>query len=78
MNGHSTPPTRDVVTSPPAETSEHSPCKESAKLSSAKRELLQKYRPLIHQLDREVVADLNPAEQEILIDLLGRIQARRL
>lgn len=37
--------------------------------------LLHEFRPKIHQLDRDVVADLSAAEQGLLIDLLARIQA---
>jgi DNA-binding MarR family transcriptional regulator len=36
------------------------------------------FRPRIHQLDRELVADLNQTEQETLLELLGRVQARAL
>ena len=38
--------------------------------------LLREFRPRIHQLDRDLVADLTPEEQEGLITLLARIQAR--
>jgi DNA-binding MarR family transcriptional regulator len=38
--------------------------------------LVREVTPRIHRMDVEAVAALNPAEQDTLIDLLGRIQAR--
>ena len=38
--------------------------------------LLHGYRPRIHQLDRDLVAGLCAEEQDTLLELLGRVQAR--
>lgn len=38
--------------------------------------LLHEFRPKIHEMDRLVVADLSAMEQELLVELLARIQAR--
>src|ERR671923_440387 len=45
-------------------------------LTAAGAALHQRFRPLIHRLDQQVVADLTPQEQDTLIELLGRMQAQ--
>lgn len=45
-------------------------------ITDAAERLLLEFRPRIHQVDRDLVAGLSTAEQDTLIDLLGRIQAR--
>jgi DNA-binding MarR family transcriptional regulator len=45
-------------------------------VTAAGTALLGRFRPLIHSVDCVLVADLTPAEQELLVDLLSRVQAR--